>query len=464
MGRLFWKFFFFFFLAQMTSIIGVSLFFWFSAHQDSQRLEREIRTNPTSMALIDAAAETLHHGGEEALLNLLLQWSQKPIPQVYAVDPEGLELLQRPISIRMQNELANIKDRRAVRESTTPGGKVYHLFVPAHGMHPGPMPPAEESMRSDRPPGMMGGPPGPRRGPGGPMFPWTPVWVGFIASLLFAGLLAWYVSKPIKGLRNAFDRVASGNLKARIGPAMGRRRDELADLGRSFDRMTEQLDTLMQGQKRLLHYVSHEMRSPLARLQVGIGLAKQSPEKLDSTLDRIEMESMRMDKLLGEVLELSRLESGVIAIKKEKVMLGELLDSVIDDARFEATAKNIDIHSNISADAEIEAQPDLLYRAIENVLRNAIKYSPDYSAVVLETALSGKQLSLVIMDNGGGIPESELDNIFQPFYRADSSGNVTGHGLGLAITKQVLDLHNGLINIQNRTAGGLRVEILLPLA
>lgn len=461
MGRLFWKFFSFFFLAQMTSIIGVSLFFWFSAHQDSQRLEHEIRTGPTAMALIDAAAETLHHGGENALFNLLQQWAQKSMPQVYAVDEEGNELLQRPISGPMHHVLSSNDDHRAIRAGTTPDGKAYHLFVPAHGMHAGAMLAPPDHMRPGPPPGMMGGPPGPRRGP---MFPWAPIWGGVIASLVFAGLLAWYVSKPIKGLRNAFGRVAGGNLKARIGPAMGRRRDELVDLGRSFDRMTEQLDALMQGQKRLLHYVSHEMRSPLARLQVGIGLAKQSPEKLDATLDRIEMESMRMDKLLGEVLELSRLESGVMALKKEKVMLGELLDSVVDDARFEASAKNIHIHSNIAADAELEAQPDLLYRAIENVLRNAIKYSPDYSEVHLETAIRDKQCVLLITDRGAGIPESELEHIFQPFYRADSSGQIAGHGLGLAITKQVLDLHDGVIHMQNLTGGGLRVEILLPVA
>ena len=341
-------------------------------------------------------------------------------------------------------------------------GKVIRLLtLDSRRMRPGfaPPPQSREGLQ-DRPPGPPTGMdrmPGPPR----PMFPWMPIWVGLIASLLFAALLAWYVSKPIKELRKAFAWAAGGNLTDKVSSAMGSRRDELADLGLSFDRMTEQLQVLMQGQKRLLHYVSHEMRSPLARLQVGIGLARQSPEKLDETLDRIEMESMRMDNLLGEVLELSRLESGIMALKKEKIMLGELLEGIVEDARFEASTKQVDILSHIDADAAIEAQPDLLYRALENILRNAIKYSPSHSSISLQTQRRGEFLVATISDQGTGIPEAELDRIFQPFYRADHTGNVSGHGLGLAIAKQVLDLHGGKIKLQNRQSGGLTVEVWL---
>lgn len=497
MGRLFWKFFFFFLLAQMTSIVGVSLFFWFSAHQDSQRLEREFRSGPTAMALLDAAAQTLHHGGESALKNLLQQWASKPMSQVYAVDEQGNELLQRPVPAHMLQMLDKLESHKAILKEGVADGKSLRLFVPSwpgpgHDFRP---PPFLGKDKEGRPlmhdfamegtemhpgPGM---PPGPGRGMRpphrGPMFPWNPVWAGLIVSLLFAGLLAWYISKPIKQLSAAFQRAASGNLKDKISPAMGKRSDELADLGLGFDRMTEHLDALMQGQKRLLHYVSHEMRSPLARLQVGIGLAKQNPDKLDATLDRIEMESERMDKLLGEVLELSRLESGMMALRREKVVFRELLEGVVEDARFEASAKHIHIHSALDAEAgeqqllsaaELEAlnvtleiQPDLVYRAIENVLRNALKYSPDYSEVKLETRLEQGSVVLAIMDRGSGIPETELEQIFQPFYRADSYGSVAGHGLGLAITKQVMDLHHGEIKVFNRIGGGLQVEMALPL-
>lgn len=498
MGRLFWKFFFFFLLAQMTSIVGVSLFFWLSAHQDSQRMEREFRTGPTAMALLDAAAQTLHHGGESALQNLLQQWASKPMAQVYAVDEQGHELLQRPVPPHMLQMLDNLESHKAVLKEGVEDGRSLRLFVPSwpspgHDFRP---PPFMGKDKEGRPlrfePGMhpdqgmhpgpgMGGPGGPNMGgPGmgppphrGPMFPWNPVWAGLIVSLIFAGLLAWYISKPIKQLSAAFQRAASGNLKDKISPLMGKRSDELADLGLGFDRMTEHLDALMQGQKRLLHYVSHEMRSPLARLQVGIGLAKQSPEKLESTLDRIEMESDRMDKLLGEVLELSRLESGMMALRREKVVFGELLEGVVEDARFEASAKHIHIHTAFDerdADQDqalnvtLEIQPDLVYRAIENVLRNALKYSPDYSEVQLDTRLEPGKVIVSILDRGAGIPETELEQIFQPFYRADSYGSVAGHGLGLAITKQVMDLHSGEIKVFNRPGGGLQVDMALPIS
>ncbi len=507
MGRLFWKFFFFFLLAQMTSIVGVSLFFWFSAHQDSQRLEREFRSGPTAMALLDAAAQTLHHGGESALQNLLQQWASKPMSQVYAVDEQGNELLHRPVPPHMLQMLDKLESHKAILKEGGADGKSLRLFVPSW---PGPgqdnhPPPFLGKDKDGRPlmhgPDMLGpgmgpdhlGPPrlgsshiGPAHmGPPphrGPMFPWNPVWAGLIVSLIFAGLLAWYISKPIKQLSAAFQRAASGNLKDKISPVMGRRSDELADLGLGFDRMAEHLDALMQGQKRLLHYVSHEMRSPLARLQVGIGLAKQNPDKLDATLDRIEMESERMDKLLGEVLELSRLESGMMALRREKVVFRELLEGVVEDARFEASAKHIHIISafdqdvgepaqqenaqnaaqNAALNATLEIQPDLVYRAIENVLRNALKYSPDYSEVQLQARLEPGRVVVSILDRGAGIPETELEQIFQPFYRADSYGSVAGHGLGLAITKQVMDLHSGEIKVFNRIGGGLQVELALP--
>lgn len=466
MGRLFWKFFFFFFFAQMTSIIGVSLFFWVSAQQQAneRHANEQLRSGPMEMALLEAAHSALQHGGEPALSALLQQWSGKHMPHVYAVKENGQEVLARSLPDDMEDILHAGRGVLTVHGSD---GQAIRLFTlerrsvgPGFG---GPMP-GPQAMEGRRLPGEPNGmgPPPPR--PVGPIFPWTPVWAGLIASLVFAALLAWYVSKPIKELRKAFARVAGGNLEDKVSPAMGKRRDELADLGRSFDRMTSQLYLLMQGQKRLLHYVSHEMRSPLARLQMGIGLAKQSPERRADSLDRIEVESMRMDKLLGEVLELSRLESGVMAVKKEKIMISELLEVAVEDARFEASAKHVTIQSRIEADAEIEAQPDILYRALENVLRNAIKYSPDYGEVNLETQRRDNWLVVQILDRGTGIPESELTHIFQPFYRADSAGSVTGHGLGLAITKQVLDLHGGRITLQNRQGGGLLVEVALPMA
>ena len=160
-----------------------------------------------------------------------------------------------------------------------------------------------------------------------------PISIGILASLGFSALLAWYLAKPIRHLRGAFDAAAAGKLDTRIGPRMGRRRDEIADLGRDFDRMAHQLQILLGSQRRLLHDVSHELRSPLARLQAAIGLARQQPEKLDASLDRIERESGRLDELVGELLTLSRLEAGMSGAADEEVDLVELVAGIADDAR-----------------------------------------------------------------------------------------------------------------------------------
>jgi len=467
MGRLFWKFFFFFSFAQITSIIAVSFIFWLNSPVPSAH-NVAIEDSPPARMMVDAATETLRFGGESALKSLLTQWADEPRPQVYAVDATGKEILKRSVTPTVLHALGEIEDPRAVQNVKIDTGGEYTLFVPSRNARIAEMdspPDAEATPPNPNGAEVRGEPPRPRHR----IFPFLPMYVGLVASLIFAGLLAWYFSKPIKILRRAFEQAAGGNLKATVSTAMGARRDELADLGHGFDQMTAQLDTLILGQQRLLHYVSHELRSPLARLQVAIGLAKQTPEKqspehLESTLDRIELESMRMDTLLGEVLELSRLESGVMNLKKERVLLNDLLATVVDDARFEANAKQVDIAYIEDAHYELDAQPDLLYRAIENVVRNAIKYSPPNSRVVIETLANQQlnQLQLIISDQGIGIPETELADIFKPFYRASTSdASVTGHGMGLAISRHIIEMHGGAILLSNRATGGLRANISL---
>ena len=309
---------------------------------------------------------------------------------------------------------------------------------------------------------------------------------GAVASLFFAALLAWYFSKPIRHLRAAFEEAARGHLDTRVGNAIGSRRDELADLGRDFDSMAGRLGNLMRGQTRLLHHVSHELRSPLARLQMAIGLARQSPEKIASSLDRIERESERMDKLVGELLELSRLESGVTSIDREEVDVSELLKSIVEDARFEAEAmfgsSSTDsassrpvIQLNEAARFILRGQPELLHRAIENIIRNALKYSPPDGTISIDSSQAKEGvMRLLICDEGEGVPESELQSIFQPFVRGSTATNADGHGVGLAIAKQVVEAHGGTIvaknltgNAQNlddneRAKKGFALEIQLP--
>ncbi|MEG1328609.1 MAG: ATP-binding protein, partial [Janthinobacterium sp.] len=288
---------------------------------------------------------------------------------------------------------------------------------------------------------------------------------------LFAFLLAWYFARPIRDLRQAFEAASHGNLAPRFH-ASGKRGDELTDLGRDFDRMTGRLRSLMDSQTRLLHDVSHELRSPLARLQAAIGLAHQQPEKMAASMQRIERESERMDKLIGELLTLSRLEAGAVQAgagqaHSEDVGIADLVHDIVDDARYEARARllGIDLAGDAAtADAIVTGQPELLARAVENVVRNAVKHSPDGGTVDVELSRQHDWLRIAVLDRGPGVASADLASIFQPFFRASNTQHSTdGHGLGLAIAQHVINAHGGRITASLRSGGGLCVEMLLPV-
>ncbi|MET0322474.1 MAG: HAMP domain-containing sensor histidine kinase, partial [Duganella sp.] len=350
------------------------------------------------------------------------------------------------------------------------------------GGPPGPQgqpgwPPSQPSMQPGQPnaSNVQGGMPpdmrpGDMRGPMGPRFqpltPWVPLVAAVLASLLFSFLLAWYFSRPIRALRQAFDAAAGGDLSPRFVNAAGKRGSELNDLGRDFDRMTARLRSLIDGQTRLLHDVSHELRSPLARLQAAIGLAHQQPDKMAASMERVERESVRMDKLVGELLTLARLEAGAIKASQEDISMADLLDQIADDASYEAASQHRSVVQEGEADVIVIGQADLLGRAIENVVRNAIKHSPEGGQVQLQLrapgAAAGRELVIRVLDRGPGVAPADLDTIFQPFFRS-SNASTEGHGLGLAIAQHVIEAHGGAIRASNRAGGGLCVEITLPV-
>ncbi|QJE02567.1 HAMP domain-containing protein [Massilia forsythiae] len=322
--------------------------------------------------------------------------------------------------------------------------------------------------------GGPGGPGGPGMGPGmgGGMFGlppdfgrhigrWLPIVAATLASLLFAVLLAWYFSRPIRALRSAFESAAAGDLAPKFAAstfAVGG--DELAELGHDFDRMSAQLRTLMEGQRRLLHDVSHELRSPLARLQAAIGLAHQQPDKVHASLERIERESVRMDRLVGELLTLSRLEASSALPAIDTIDLVEMVDQIADDARFEAGAR-IDVDAPVPV--AVRGAPDLLWSAVENIMRNAVKHGGADNAVEVALHPDHGQVHIEVLDRGPGIAEEHLGDVFEPFFRSNPTrNNVDGHGLGMAIAKRVVDTHGGSITAANREGGGLRVTISLP--
>ncbi len=318
-----------------------------------------------------------------------------------------------------------------------------------------PPPPFPRGEGGERPP-----PPPPKGGP--ESFPVLPVVVGLVASLFCAFGLAWYFAKPIRHLRSTFDAVADGDFERRAAPGMGGRRDELADLGRDFDRMAARLQALMDGQKRLLHDVSHEMRSPLARLQAAIGLARQQPGRAEDSLVRIERESERMNRLVGELLTLSRLDAGVVG-EVERVDTAELLAGIVDDARFEGGPSGVIVDFRPGAMPEVMANPELLHRAIENVVRNALRYSPSGGVLGIAAGQSGDTFLIRVSDEGPGVAEDELEAIFKPFHRGESQVASEGYGLGLAIAQRIIAAVNGKIWAKRGKPSGLVVSIELPV-
>jgi two-component system sensor histidine kinase CpxA len=314
-------------------------------------------------------------------------------------------------------------------------------------------------------------PPGPRFffGPHG--FPLTGIAILTLSSGLVCYFLSWYLTKPIVRLRAATRQLAAGDLTARSGAPASSRRDEVAGLMRDFDAMAERLETLVNAQSRLLNDISHELRSPLARLNVALGLARQRSDAESAVmLDRIELEASRLNELIGRILTLARLEDGEQLVPQTPVALDELVANVAEDAEFEAQARHCHVHTVIPAgDWEVRGNASLLHSAAENVIRNAIRYTQEGTTVEIELSkergANGPEAVLKVSDSGPGVPAASLEKLFEPFYRIDDArGRLTGGvGLGLAITERAVRFHGGRVSAHNREEGGLRVEIRLPL-
>ena len=293
---------------------------------------------------------------------------------------------------------------------------------------------------------------------------------------LFCYGLARYLTSPVTKLRAATQDFASGNLNARVGPTMGNRRDELVSLAADFDEMAEKIQSLIESQRRLLGDISHELRSPLARLNVALELARQrSGVEAISALERIQREAEILNEMIGQLLALTRLESSAAEIQKTELDLESLLREIVKDADFEARARNRSVKLETTEQAIINGVPNLIRRAIENVIRNAVHYTAEGTevevklftesgAAALSAAKPSEQVVIVVRDHGPGVPEEALAEIFRPFYRVDEARDreAGGVGLGLAITERAVRLHGGTVEAANAGGGGLEVTISLP--
>ena len=288
---------------------------------------------------------------------------------------------------------------------------------------------------------------------------------GLIGVFIFSALLTLFMIIPIRRIRAAFGRLAAGDLKVRLGDPWLRRHDEITDLATDFNRMASRLEELVASRDRLLADISHELRSPLARLHLAIALARQSPEKEAQSLERIGREADKLEEMVGELLTLSKIESGATT-SDEYFFVSEVSRMVADDARFEAQGKGVDIAfvaNPEGAEPLIVGSGKLVSRAIENIVRNALRFSRRGETIILEMETNAAGTTLTIRDQGPGVKPEQLKVLFDPFYRGDpSSGH--GYGLGLAIAKRAILAHGGTITAGNGAEEGLTITIWLPAA
>jgi two-component system, OmpR family, sensor kinase len=282
-------------------------------------------------------------------------------------------------------------------------------------------------------------------------------WMLGIFAILCYGL-ARQLTSPLRKMQKTIERFGRGDFSARVN---SRRADELGQLGRAVDQMAERIESLLKSQRRLLQDISHELRSPLARLGVAVELARGGGDP-DTAFSRIEREADRLNVLVGELIQVTRAEGDPAGLATEAMRLDDLVRVIVDAVRIEAERHQIALDLDV-CEAEMEGNPELLRRAIENIVRNAIRYSPDGGRVQIALKRAGQRYKISVRDFGSGVPEQSLTQIFDPFYRVEEDRGRTsgGVGLGLAIAKRAVELHRGLIRASNQRPG-LLVEIDLP--
>jgi len=411
---------------------------------------------------LNEAVQAYQAGGEEGARKYLRSVRDSQHVRLYLFDEQGRELLGRQPPewiVRVQRGQTRTADTfwgrlramQFLRQSMTAAdGHQYTLVTE--------LPPEQRTLF------------GPHGVPG------LGILIAIISSGLVCYILARYLTSPIVQLRAATQKLASGDLSARAGLPGSRRHDEMAELMRDFDRMAERLENLVTAQSRLLTDISHELRSPLARLNVALELARQrSGPEANSALERIDREANRLNELIQRLLTIARLEAGDESIEKHPVHLEQIVRDIAKDAAFEAQARHCQVEATVVDNCIVLGSASLLHSAIENVVRNAIRYTQEGTSVQVRLEqgvgiendnLQGPEAVVRVTDSGPGVPEHALDKLFRPFYRIDDArGRQTGGvGLGLAITDRAVRLHGGTIRVANRPQGGLVVEIRLPLS
>lgn len=290
-----------------------------------------------------------------------------------------------------------------------------------------------------------------------------------LAGFLLSYLLARYLTTPVRKLQETARKLGHGDLSVRVVNERDMHYAEFKDLGRDFNRMAERLEKLVHSQKQLMRDISHELRSPLTRMKLSLELArKRSDPVCQAELDRIELDAARLEDLLGQALAFAQMDKLEDELEPEMLNLGALLVAVARDADIEALVKNVTLSVDVKDAVLMQANPELMRRTLENILRNAVRYCPAGKSVdaALEQDETTGEAVLRVRDHGPGVPEEHLSELFEPFFRSDPSRDrgTGGTGLGLAIAWRAVMLHGGSIRADNATGGGLLVTVRLPLA
>lgn len=408
-------------------------------------------------------ADLLEHSGVSATTQYINSLEQHELIRNFMLDDGGHEVLGRHVPATVLNVLPQLNqdatgvpvffshDRVMAEKTVGPSGRPYQFFM---------------------------------QFPPRPFFPHSLVLFFFedlgseglvrllallATATLFCLWLARHITVPIGKLRRAASEIASQHLEARVDESVTGRHDELADLGHDFNRMADRIGALVAAQRRLLADVSHELRSPLTRLNLALGLARQhSNDESTAHLDRIERETERLNNLIGQLLSLARIESGVDMQRNKAFDLCALVQEVASDGDYEARSRDCHVKFQQGFECSVEGTPEMLRGAIENVVRNAVRHTAEKSTV--EVAIErrpngGNDYAVIkVRDHGDGVPDADLSDLFVPFHRVSDGirRDPYGAGLGLAIAERAVRLHGGSVSAANAPDGGLIVTLQLP--
>jgi two-component system sensor histidine kinase CpxA len=408
------------------------------------------------------AARAFESGGGPALQEWLQSLAAEPFSRTFVVGPDGREVLGRPLPRTLNSSLESANGG-GTRSGAAPGaiapiGGALVLVAPGGGTYHVVVGPVRDSPRLF----------------GELELPGVPLAILAIALAASAGvcyLLARYLAAPVDRLRVATRQMAAGDLDVRVLPALRGRQDDLGLLAADLDAMAQRLRQLLEGKQQLLRDVSHELRSPLTRLQLALSLARREHSSADRHLARIACEADRLEQLIARTLKLVRLERVADApIEQRSVDIGELLHNIASDVAIEADVRGCVVNVQSAEGLLVCGDSELLRSAFENVIRNAVRFSPEGGVVVVSARRvahsdAGDTVEIAVHDSGPGVPEKELGLIFEPFYRVDAARahqGAAGEGLGLAIAARALAVHGGAISAHNMPGGGLAVVVTLP--